>query len=162
MTPHRLAFEAQEGADGRWVAKAPGLAGAEAEGSTREEALARVRELSLKLLANRLETSEQRSHARLLAKSRFYALLWFAMHIVLSLAIDGLWLGGGLAPAIAFLLVQLPPLGLVVFCERLGAFRGPMPRFHYVDTPTPALAIAALGWVMLIGIAALHLWGWLR
>lgn len=149
-------------AEGRFVAKALRVVGAEAEGATAEEATQRVRELSLKLLAYKIETGDQTDSQWRSARNRRYALYFGAVQLLATLAIDGLWLGLGLGPAIAKLFLLTVSLSLIFFSERLGAFRGPMPRFHFVDKPTPPLVIAALGWIMLVGIFALDVIRWLR
>ena len=53
-----LTFEIEREADGRWVAEVPDLAGVLAYGQTRDEAVARVEALSLRVLADRLEHGE--------------------------------------------------------------------------------------------------------
>ena len=45
-------------ADGRWIAEVPDLAGVLCYGSTRDEALARVQALALRVLAERLDHAE--------------------------------------------------------------------------------------------------------
>ena len=44
--------------DGRWIAEVPGLAGVMCYGSSREDAVAHVQALALRVLAERLEQSE--------------------------------------------------------------------------------------------------------
>ncbi len=44
--------------DGRWIAEVPALSGVMVYGSTREEALAKVEALALRVLADRLEHGE--------------------------------------------------------------------------------------------------------
>jgi predicted RNase H-like HicB family nuclease len=44
--------------DGRWLAEVPALAGALAYGQTREDAVAKVEALALRILAERLEHGE--------------------------------------------------------------------------------------------------------
>ncbi len=44
--------------DGRWIAEVPDLPGVQAYGKTREEAIERVKALSLRVLADRLEHGE--------------------------------------------------------------------------------------------------------
>jgi predicted RNase H-like HicB family nuclease len=44
--------------DGRWIAEVPDLSGVMAYGKTREEAIARVQALALRVLAERLEHGE--------------------------------------------------------------------------------------------------------
>ena len=53
-----LTFEIEREDDGRWVAEVPDLAGVLAYGATREEAIARVEALALRVLADRLEHGE--------------------------------------------------------------------------------------------------------
>jgi predicted RNase H-like HicB family nuclease len=45
--------------DGRWIAEVPDLPGAMVYGNTREEAIARVEALALRILADRLEHGEE-------------------------------------------------------------------------------------------------------
>jgi predicted RNase H-like HicB family nuclease len=54
-----LDIEIQQEADGRWIAEIPVLPGVMAYGSTREEALAKVEALALRVLADRLEHGEE-------------------------------------------------------------------------------------------------------
>jgi len=44
--------------DGRWIAEVPGLPGVLAYGQSRDEAVARVQALALRVLAERLEHNE--------------------------------------------------------------------------------------------------------
>ena len=53
-----LTFEIEREDDGRWVAEVPALAGVLACGQTRDEAVARVEALALRVLADRLEHGE--------------------------------------------------------------------------------------------------------
>ena len=53
-----LTFEIEREDDGRWVAEVPDLAGVLAYGQTRDEAIARVEALALRVLADRLEHGE--------------------------------------------------------------------------------------------------------
>lgn len=53
-----LTFEIEREEDGRWLAEVPDLAGVLAYGATREEAIARVEALALRVLADRLEHGE--------------------------------------------------------------------------------------------------------
>ena len=53
-----LTFEIEREDDGRWVAEVPALAGVLAYGQTRDEAVARVEALALRVLADRLEHGE--------------------------------------------------------------------------------------------------------
>jgi len=54
----RLTIEAEREADGRWLAGVTRVPGALAYGATREEAIARVKALTLRVLADRLEHGE--------------------------------------------------------------------------------------------------------
>ncbi|MCS6903423.1 MAG: type II toxin-antitoxin system HicB family antitoxin [Candidatus Bipolaricaulota bacterium] len=53
-----LTIEVEREEDGRWIAEVPDLPGVLAYGQTREEAIARVQALSLRVLADRLENGE--------------------------------------------------------------------------------------------------------
>jgi len=53
-----LDIESEREADGRWFAEVPQLPGVLAYGATRDEAVARVQVLALRVLAERLEHSE--------------------------------------------------------------------------------------------------------
>lgn len=53
-----LTIEIEREEDGRWIAEVPDLPGTLAYGQTREEAIARVKALSLRVLADRLEHGE--------------------------------------------------------------------------------------------------------
>ena len=53
-----LTIEIEQEDDGRWIAEVPKLPGALAYGQTRKEAIARVKALSLRVLADRLENGE--------------------------------------------------------------------------------------------------------
>ncbi len=53
-----LDIESECEADGRWLAEVPQLPGVLAYGATRDEAVARVQVLALRVLAERLEHSE--------------------------------------------------------------------------------------------------------
>jgi predicted RNase H-like HicB family nuclease len=53
-----IRVEALREDDGRWLAEVPALSGALAYGQTREEAVARVEALALRILAERLERGE--------------------------------------------------------------------------------------------------------
>ena len=44
--------------DGRWIAEVPALPGVQAYGKTRDEAVARVQALALRVIAERLEHAE--------------------------------------------------------------------------------------------------------
>ncbi len=52
----RIEIEREE--DGRWLSEVPDLPGVMAYGPTREEAVARVKALALRVLADRLEHGE--------------------------------------------------------------------------------------------------------
>ena len=58
MDTPRLAVELDCEDDGRWIAEVTDLPGVLAYGQTREEALARVEVLALRVLADRLEHGE--------------------------------------------------------------------------------------------------------
>jgi predicted RNase H-like HicB family nuclease len=53
-----LTVEIDREADGRWLAEVPDLPGVLAYGATRDEAVARVEALALRVLADRLEHGE--------------------------------------------------------------------------------------------------------
>ncbi len=53
-----LDIESERESDGRWLAEVPQLPGVLACGATRDEAVARVQVLALRVLAERLEHSE--------------------------------------------------------------------------------------------------------
>jgi predicted RNase H-like HicB family nuclease len=53
-----LQIEVEREDDGRWLTEAPELPGVLAYGQTREEAIARVKALALRVLADRLEHGE--------------------------------------------------------------------------------------------------------
>ena len=53
-----LIIEIEQEADGRWIAEVPDITGVLAYGHTREEAIARVKALSLRVLAERMENGE--------------------------------------------------------------------------------------------------------
>jgi predicted RNase H-like HicB family nuclease len=54
----KLLIELEREEDGRWIAEVPELAGVLAYGQTREDALARVQALALRVIAERLEHGE--------------------------------------------------------------------------------------------------------
>lgn len=58
MIETKLAIEAEREEDGRWIADVPELPGVMAYGASRDEALARVEALTLRVLADRLERGE--------------------------------------------------------------------------------------------------------
>ena len=53
-----LAIETEQEEDGRWIAEVPEVPGAMVYGQTREEAIARVKALALRVVADRLENGE--------------------------------------------------------------------------------------------------------
>ena len=53
-----FSIEAEQEDDGRWIAEVPALPGVMAYGVSRDEALARVKALVLRVLADRLENGE--------------------------------------------------------------------------------------------------------
>jgi len=53
-----LTIEVEQEDDGRWLAEVPELPGALAYGQTRQEAIDRVKALSLRVLADRLDHGE--------------------------------------------------------------------------------------------------------
>ena len=53
-----LIIEIEQEEDGRWIAEVPELPGVLAYGNTREEAIARVKALSLRVLADCVENGE--------------------------------------------------------------------------------------------------------
>jgi len=53
-----LSVEIDREEDGRWIAEVPDLPGVMMYGQTREEAVARVQALALRVLADRLEHGE--------------------------------------------------------------------------------------------------------
>ncbi len=53
-----LTVEIEREEDGRWIAEVPQLPGALAYGKSREEAIARVQALALRVIAERLEHGE--------------------------------------------------------------------------------------------------------
>jgi predicted RNase H-like HicB family nuclease len=58
---YRQAFmkiELDQEEDGRWIAEVPDISGAMSYGATKDEALARVKALALRVLADRLEHGE--------------------------------------------------------------------------------------------------------
>ena len=58
MDTPKLAIELDQEEDGRWIAEVPALPGVLAYGDSREDALARVEALALRVLADRLEHGE--------------------------------------------------------------------------------------------------------
>ena len=53
-----MKIEIEREDDGRWIAEVPDLAGVLCYGSTRDEAIARVQALALRVLAERLDHAE--------------------------------------------------------------------------------------------------------
>ncbi|MFN4217828.1 MAG: type II toxin-antitoxin system HicB family antitoxin [Candidatus Bipolaricaulia bacterium] len=53
-----LTIETEQEEDGRWIAEIPQLPGVLAYGVTRDAAIARVKALALRVLADRLENGE--------------------------------------------------------------------------------------------------------
>ena len=53
-----LTIELEREEDGRWIAEVPALSGVLCYGQTREEAVARVQALALRVIAERLEHGE--------------------------------------------------------------------------------------------------------
>jgi predicted RNase H-like HicB family nuclease len=54
----KFTVEIEQETDGRWIAEIPQIPGAMAYGSSREEAVARVEALALRVLAERIEQGE--------------------------------------------------------------------------------------------------------
>jgi len=54
----QLAIELEREDDGRWIAEVPALSGVLAYGRSREQAVAKVQALALRVLAERLEHGE--------------------------------------------------------------------------------------------------------
>jgi predicted RNase H-like HicB family nuclease len=55
----RFTIETEQEEDGRWIAEVRELPGALAYGRTRDEAIAKVEALGLRVLADRLENSDE-------------------------------------------------------------------------------------------------------
>ncbi len=53
-----LRIETEQEEDGRWIAEVPAIPGALVYGNTREEAVARVEALVLRIVADRMENME--------------------------------------------------------------------------------------------------------
>ena len=53
-----LTIELEREEDGRWIAEVPALSGVLCYGQTREEAVARIQALALRVIAERLEQGE--------------------------------------------------------------------------------------------------------
>lgn len=58
MSSMRFTLDLEQEADGRWIAEIPELPGAMVYGETAEEAIARVKALALRTLADQLEHGE--------------------------------------------------------------------------------------------------------
>ena len=58
-TPDKLVIETEREDDGRWIAEVPALPGTLVYGQTREQAIARVQALALRVLADRIEHGEE-------------------------------------------------------------------------------------------------------
>ncbi len=54
-----MQIEVEQEADGRWIAEISDLSGVMAYGASREEAIRKAKALALRVLADRLEHSEQ-------------------------------------------------------------------------------------------------------
>jgi len=54
-----MLVETEREGDGRWIAEIPGLPGALVYGRTREEAVAKVEALALRMMADRLDHGEE-------------------------------------------------------------------------------------------------------
>ncbi|MHB8512755.1 MAG: type II toxin-antitoxin system HicB family antitoxin [Actinomycetota bacterium] len=54
----RFTLEIEQEQDGRWIAEVPELPGALAYGATQDEAIAKVKALALRVVADRLEYGE--------------------------------------------------------------------------------------------------------
>ncbi len=54
----KFTVETEQETDGRWIAEVPQIPGALAYGSSRQEAVARVQALGLRVLAERIEQGE--------------------------------------------------------------------------------------------------------
>jgi len=57
-----MKIEIEQDEDGRWIAEVPDLSGAMTYGQTRDEAVAKVKALALRVLADRLEHGEMALH----------------------------------------------------------------------------------------------------
>ena len=55
----QLTIELEREEDGRWIAEIPVLSGVLAYGASREEAIAQVQALALRVMADRLEHGEE-------------------------------------------------------------------------------------------------------
>lgn len=61
-TPMQLKIETELEDDGRWIASIPALPGCHVYGDTMNEALARVKALALRVVAERIEDGEIAPH----------------------------------------------------------------------------------------------------
>jgi hypothetical protein len=52
--------------------------------------------------------------------------------------------------ALAIFILSLIPLGLILFAEQLGDFRGYIPRAGDIDTKTHPAILEAIGWLILL------------
>jgi predicted RNase H-like HicB family nuclease len=59
MRGKSMRIEVEEEVDGRWIAEVSDLSGVMAYGGSREEAIRKAKALALRVLADRLEHSEQ-------------------------------------------------------------------------------------------------------
>jgi predicted RNase H-like HicB family nuclease len=59
-----MQVEVEQEADGRWIAEVPAIHGAMAYGASKEEAVARVEALVLRVLADKLEHGEEAPEVR--------------------------------------------------------------------------------------------------
>ena len=57
-----LRIESEREEDGRWIAEVPGLPGVLTYGNTEAEALAKVKALALRVIADRIEHGESLPH----------------------------------------------------------------------------------------------------
>jgi predicted RNase H-like HicB family nuclease len=57
--PRCLEIEIEQEEDGRWIAELPDLPGAMAYGDTREDAVAHVQALALRIAADKIEAHDQ-------------------------------------------------------------------------------------------------------
>ena len=58
MENHTMRIELEHEEDGRWIAEVPDLAGVMVYGRTRQEAIAKVQALALRIIADRLDHGE--------------------------------------------------------------------------------------------------------
>ena len=59
-----MKIEVEREEDGRWIAEVPDLPGVMAYGETREEVISRVKALSLRVMADRLDHGEEITELR--------------------------------------------------------------------------------------------------